>query len=254
MVVRHCMRSLKCWSLVAALCGSVSLAAAHEPVLLDPNRATPGVRVELIEMPSIETPTGQVPGYRVMATGLPTGLVVNIWARPFGHGFHEVASGFQANETGRLVSVRSDNDASPRYLDQVVLRPEPAAYPRGAIWQVAVASADRAVTSFAKVIPRPIVARDGPCAVWLELVSHRGDRFLVSGSGFASGDDVSIESRYSGRVSKKLQRVSADGQLPAELISHAAIGEDRSAVYSVKGRNCEITLAYWWGQPALHGR
>ena len=249
--MERCLRSL---SLIAALCGSASLAAAHEPVLLDPNRATPGVRLELIEMPSTETTTAQAPGYRVTATGVPTGLVVNIWTKPFGHGFHEVASGFQADENGRLVSIRSDKAEPPRYLDQVVLRPEPSAYPRGAIWQVAVASADRAVTSFAKVIPRPIVARDGPCAVWLELVSHRGDRFLVSGSGFASGDDVSIESRYSGRVNKKLQRVSADGLLPAELISHAAIGEDRSAVYSVKGRNCEITLAYWWGEPALHGR
>jgi len=254
MVTRHCAWSLKCWSLVVALCGSVSLSAAHEPVLLDPNRATPGIRLELIEITLTETATGQASGYRVTATGLPIGPVFNVWTRPFGHGFHEVASGFQADETGRLVLVRSDKGGPPRYLDQIVFRPEPVAYPRGAIWQVALASADRTVTSFAKVIPRPIVGRDGPCAVWLELVSHRGDRFLVSGSGFAPGDDVSIESRYSGRVSKKPQRVSADGLLPAELISHAAMSEDRSAVYSVKGRNCEVTLAYWWGEPALHGR
>src|SRR5262245_6297940 len=124
MVARHSARSLKSWSLVVALCGNVSLSAAHEPVLLDPNRATPGIRLELIEIPSTETGAGQTPGYRVAATGLPTGLVVNIWARPFGHGFHEVASGFQVDEAGRLVAVRSDKDP-PRSLDQIVLRPEP---------------------------------------------------------------------------------------------------------------------------------
>jgi hypothetical protein len=63
-----------------------------------------------------------------------------------------------------------------------------------------------------------------------------------------------IESRYSGRVSKKPQRVSAAGLLPTELISHAAMGDDRSASYSVKGRNCEVTLEYMWGEPALLGR
>lgn len=236
------------------LFGAASQTAAHEPVLLDPNRATPGIQLELIEVPSSGTPGAQAPGYRIAETGLPTGLVVNVWTKPFGHGFHEVASGFHVDESGRLRSVQNGNDAGPRYLDQIVFRPEPETYPRGAIWQVALASDDRKVTSFAKVIPRPTVGRDGPCTVWLELVSHRGDRFLVSGSGFAPGDDVTIESRYSGRVRKKPQRVSAAGLLPAELISHAAMGDDWSASYSVKGRHCEVTLAYWWGEPALLGR
>jgi hypothetical protein len=236
------------------LFGGASQTAAHEPVLLDPNRATPGIRLELIEVPSSEAVGAQVLGYRIAATGLPTGLVVNVWTKPFGHGFHEVASAFQVEETGRLVSAQNVKDAGLRYLDQIVLRPAPEAYPRGATWQVAVASDDRTVTSFAKVIPRPIIGRDGPCTVWLELVSHRGDRFLVSGSGFAPGDDVTVESRYSGRIRKKPQRVSATGLLPAELISHAAMGDDRSAFYSVKGRTCEVTLAYWWGEPALRGR
>jgi len=236
------------------LFGAASQTAAHESVLLDPNKATPGIRLELIEIPASGTPGAQVPGYRIAATGLPTGLVVNVWTKPFGHGFHEVASGFQVDESGRLSSTQSGKDAGSRYLDQIVFRPEPETYPRGAIWQVALASDDRKVTSFAKVTPRPIVGRDGPCTVWLELVSHRGDRFLVSGSGFAPGDDVTIESRYSGRTNKKPQRVSATGLLPAELISHAAMGDDRSASYSVKGRNCEVNLAYWWGEPALLGR
>ena len=242
------------WSVVVALLGGASQTAAHEPGLLDPNRATPGIQLELIEVPASETPGAEAPGYRIAATGLPAGLVVNVWTKPFGHGFHEVASGLHVDESGRLLSAHRGKDAGPRYLDQIVFRPEPEPYPRGAIWQVALASDDRTVASFTKVIPRPIVGRDGPCVVSLELVSHRGDRFLVSGSGFAPGDDVTIESRYSGRVSKKPQRASATGLLPAELISHAALGDDRSAFYSVKGRNCEVTLAYWWGEPALRGR
>jgi hypothetical protein len=67
-------------------------------------------------------------------------------------------------------------------------------------------SADRTVRAFAQVIPYPITARAGPCTIALELVSHRGERFVVSGAGFTPGDDVITESRYAGRVMQKQLR------------------------------------------------
>jgi len=238
--------------LAIMLFGGVAPTSAHEPVLLDPNRATPGIRLELVEVPQATTNGSEAPGYRLAVAGLPTGVVFSVWTKHFGHGFHEVASGFRVDEAGKLVSDQSGGVDGPRHLDQMVFQPE--AYPRGATWQVAVASADRTLTGYVTVIPRPIVARDGPCAVSLELVSHRGVRFLASGSGFAPGEDVIVESRYSGRARQKQQRVSAAGLLPPELISHAAIGDDRDARYSVKGRHCNVTLDYKWGDPALLGR
>jgi hypothetical protein len=230
------------------------MSAAHEPAILDPNRATPGIRIELLKVSPAGTPSPMTPGYTIAVEGLPNDIVFNVWTRPFGHGFHEVASGFRLDEAGRAVSVQGAEGSEQRHLDQMVFHPEPDTYPRGAIWQVALVSVDRKITSFATVVPRPLVGRDGLCAVSLELVSHRGDRFLASGSGFAPGDDVTIESRYSGRVSKRPQRTSAGGLLPPELISHASMDQDRRALYTVKGRNCEVTLEYWWGEPALRGR
>ena len=128
---------------------------------------------------------------------------------------------------------------------------EPGPSPQGAVWEVALVSADRTVSAFARVIPRPITARDGPCTVMLELVSRRGDRFLASGAGFAPGDDVTIESGHSGRVMQKRQRVSADGRLPPDVIAHAATGTDRTARYTVKGRSCEVAVEYTWGEATL---
>lgn len=223
-----------------ALIAGAGAPSAHEPVLLDPHRATPGLRLalEAVAPPAADT---AVPGYRLVASGLPAGVEFNVWTKHFGHGFHEVASGFRADESGRLVG-------------EMTFQPEADAYPRGAIWEVALASADLAITTFAKVIPRPMVARNGPCTVSLELISYRGERFLVSGSGFPPGADVTVESRYSGRVSQRQRRVSASGVLPAEVISHTAPGPDRSARYSVKARSCEVALDYEWGEPALRGR
>src|SRR5205814_1182663 len=101
--------------------------------------------------------------YRLVATGVPPGVTFGVWTRDFTHGFHEVVSGFRADGAGKLVS---------RDLNEMVLEPGP--YFRGAIWEVALVSEDRAITAFTQVIPRPIVEQDGACVVTLDLVSHRG--------------------------------------------------------------------------------
>src|SRR5262245_59775322 len=69
-----------------------TLATAHEPVLLDARRATPGLRLELTELPSITTQASAIPRYRLQASGLPHGVVFGVWAKDFGHAFHQVVS------------------------------------------------------------------------------------------------------------------------------------------------------------------
>jgi hypothetical protein len=244
------LAALRSSVLVIVPLSSTVLAGAHEPVLLDSNRATPGVHLELV---AVSPPSdGSAPGYRLVATGFPTGIIFNVWTRRFAHDFHEAASGFYVDATGRLVSLQRDVSDRLRYLDDLVL--EPDAYPRGAIWQVALASTDLTITGFATVIPRPIVVSSGPCVLSLELVSHRGERFLASGTGFSPGEDVIVESRSSERVIQKRRRASATGVLPPDVIWHASLTDDRSAQYSVKARSCEMTLRYEWGAAALLGR
>ena len=105
----------------------------------------------------------------------------------------------------------------------------PGPYPRGALWEVALISVDRKLQAFAKAIPHPISVRDGTCEIALQLVSHRGEKFLASGSGFVPGDILITESRYAGRVIEKRLRISADGLLPPQVILHGATGSDRRA-------------------------
>ena len=236
--------------LLALLLSFTASAHAHEPVLLDPNRATPGVHLELVAVPPAKT-EGSVPRYRLVATGFPTGVIFDVWTKRFGHSFHKAASGFRVDTAGRLVSLEREVSDGIRDLNDTVFQPE--AYPRGTIWQVALASTDLTITAFATVIPRPIMVSNGPCIVSLELVSYRGDRFLASGTGFPPGDNVTIESRYSGLVKQKKRRASADGALPPDVIWHASLGDDRTAQYSVRARSCEVTLEYEWGEAALRG-
>jgi len=128
---------------------------------------------------------------------------------------------------------------------------EPGPYPRGARWEVAVVSADRKLSAFAKVVPNPIYARDRDCVLTLELVSKRGLRFLASATGFLPGEEVAIESTYGGRSTRQRWRTSGDGRLAPQVISHDSTEPDRSARYAVEGRNCAVAVDYQWGEAAL---
>jgi len=74
---------------------------------------------------------------------------------------------------------------------------------------------------------------------------------MISGSGFAPGDDVIAELRHSGRLVQKRRKVSPDGSLPPDVVSHAGSVADRSARYEIKGRSCHVAVEYVWGEPAL---
>jgi hypothetical protein len=199
----------------------------------------------LIELPAIGVSAGKK--YRLhVEHGLPRGVVFGVFTRPFDHAFHEAESGFQLEESGDLVST---NPGSKRRLDDMTFGPGP--YPLGAAWEVALVSSDRAVRIFAKTIPYPITAGEGVCKVSLELLSDLGDRFVASGKGFSPGEDVLTQLRYSGRLIQKQSRVSPEGLLAPDFISHRAVGADRGARYTVKARSCEVSVEYDWGEPAL---
>jgi hypothetical protein len=116
---------------------------------------------------------------------------------------------------------------------------------------VAIATADQKTTAFARVVPYPIAARDGSCSLSLELISLNGSRFIAVGDGFPAGEQVEIETRASGTVSRKRQRVPADGRLPLDVVEHGSLAADTVARYAVKARTCAPAVEYRWGESAL---
>src|SRR5262245_11517151 len=119
-----------------------SQATAHELNLLDDRRPTPGLRLELTELPATTTASSAIPRYRLRTSGLPRGVVFGVWTRDFGHAFHEVATGFQMDSSGVMVSNELDGaswilgwwrwlvKSQPRRLDEMALPPR-LDYPRG---------------------------------------------------------------------------------------------------------------------------
>jgi hypothetical protein len=236
-------RALRTLVLGLVLCGyAVPAGARHGGVLIDARRATPGIQLTLVE--------GSRGTYRLAAAGVPRGVLFGVWTKDFGQPFEQVASGFRVNESGVLEAV--NDSGRPRRIEEIVL--DPGLFPRGAVWEVALVSADQAIMAFAKAVPRPIAARQGACGLSLELVSRRGDRFLAAGQGFAPGEPVVVELRQERGTTEKHVRALADGRLPPDVITHGTAATDPHARYSVKGRACEVTVDYAWGEPALARR
>jgi hypothetical protein len=239
------------WRLVVAALALACTAAAHarhSNAVLDPRRATPGVSLDLIEIP--RGAAGGAAKYRLRVTGLPAGTTFGVWTKSFGQDFEEIVWGLRPDASGALAV--ADRAGGARRLEEMELAPGP--YPWGAAWWVAIASEDHKIAAFARVVPYPITARDGPCSVSLELISLQGNRFIAIASGFPPGQDVEVESRASGTISRKRQRVDADGTLPLDVLEHGTVAADAIARYSIKAGVCAPAVEYRWGQSALKGR
>jgi hypothetical protein len=222
------------------------VAARHGGVLIDARRATPGIQLTLVERTSRDARTT----YGLATKGAPRGVLFGVWTREFGQSFQQVASGYRVNEAGVVEAL--DDAGRPHPLDELVL--DPGAYPRGAVWEVALVSANQAISAFAKVVPHPIVAHQGPCDLSLELVSRRGEQFLAAGRGFAPGESVVIEVQQAHATTNKRVRALADGKLPPDVITHGTPAADPHARYVVKGHACEVAVDYTWGEAALNPR
>jgi hypothetical protein len=231
-----------------ALAWVAAAEARHSNAVLDPRRATPGVSLDLVELAHREP--GDAPKYRLRVTGLPAGPTFGVWTRSFGRDFVEIVSGLRPDASGMLAV--ADRGGVGQRLDDMELDPGP--YPRGAAWWVAIASEDHQVAAFARVVPYPITARDGSCSISLELISLHGGRFIALGEGFPPGEDVDIESRASGTMNRRRERVPPDGRLPLDVVTHGTLDGHTLASYAVKGRACAPAVEYRWGESALKVR
>jgi hypothetical protein len=224
---------------------SSSVGARHSFTSLNPRKASPGIRIQLVELPPAVS--GGTVRYSLRTDGFPPGVTVGVWTKDFGRYFEELIHPVAFDPNGVPIAVGSSGgqrEGKPIELD-------PGPYPRGAAWGVALASDDHQISAFARVIPRPIEARDGPCTLSLELISLHGNRFVASGTGFSPGESARIELTSSGRTAYRVLRVSPDGSLPLDVVSHGEVSADLTARYAVTALKCKPVVEYQWGEAAL---
>ena len=86
-------------ALAALLLGwSAASYARHSFAVLDPRRASPGLSLQLAEVPSGGNGNGV--RYALRAAGFPQSVTFGVWTRDFGRDFQELMSGIQFDAKG----------------------------------------------------------------------------------------------------------------------------------------------------------
>ena len=154
---------------------------------------------------------------------------------------------FAYNAEGRLVSKSSGEPLESHHM--LV-----GQFQRGLVIMAALVATDGSAESFASATPFPIEGRDGPCRLWLEVLSPDGMAFSAHGEGFAPGELVRMTSHSDGEQMSLPLNALADGSLPVQLMFPATVGKGYRASLQARSSNCSPGVEYEWGPPAVKAR
>jgi peptidyl-prolyl cis-trans isomerase A (cyclophilin A) len=121
---------------------------------------------------------------------------------------------------------------------------------KGEAFQVALISEDKTIVAFAKTIPNPIEAIQGPYRLWVELGTPNATGFIIWGEGFEPDEEIDATSLSEGEVIKSKIKAGGAGRFMT-IVGPAVIGKKSgSATYGVVGKSGEVKVSYQWGLPA----
>jgi hypothetical protein len=118
---------------------------------------------------------------------------------------------------------------------------------------IAARSTDGAHATYAKVVPKPLEGREGPCHVTLELVSTDARTYVAYGDGFPPGEVVSLAWNYGGHTAAHTARTDSTGAFAA-AINHEGQPAGRhkwDARLEAVASSCRPAVAYLWGEAGM---
>ena len=119
---------------------------------------------------------------------------------------------------------------------------------------IAARSTDGAHATHAKVVPKPLEGREGPCHVALELVSTDARTYVAYGDGFPPGEVVSLAWSYGGNTASHTARTDSTGAFAA-AINHEGQPRGRrkwDARLEAVASSCRPAVAYQWGEAGMN--
>lgn len=230
-----------CLAIATATLLGVSLlpgSAQEPPKWSDPKNNTTGVELTLQETKREHTARGTEVTYVISASGLPDNKTYQLW--------------FANNGISNFTRVPLPPDIGlAQFLREGVIYTIQQ-YVKGEPLRIILTSTDQAVRAYAEAYPFPIEAKDGPCRLWVQIISHQGTAFAIFGEGFGADEDVTTTSQSGSEVIKKEEKAHSDGTLPVNIIAPAVVGKQSGiATFNAAGKSCAPTVNYEWGPPAL---
>ncbi|MGH9862622.1 MAG: hypothetical protein ACRD35_04285, partial [Candidatus Acidiferrales bacterium] len=201
--------------------------------------------------------------YQLTASGFPAGKQYVLWAKRLLASEPEiVAAGFQVDPEGRAVctprpaGLRRARRWLPWCADFEKSRFGLDSPRAGQPFRLGLISSDLAIRGFAKEIPIPIEAQDGPCRLSVELASPTGEAFAVWGEGFPPGEEIVSSGASDADVipeyNEKAYSKAPDTGKILWLVSPAVVGKQSGwYMLTVTGKSCKVTVKFQWGPPAM---
>lgn len=204
-----------------------------------PEYATQGMEFTLLESDRYLDQNKTFFTYKLTTVGLPKDRIYTLWLLPLGSDTPVSKGEFQVNDAGTLISVETQEPFESVNLSD---------FAKGQALKVALMTADKSIMVFAKVIPIPIEATDNRCHLSVELLSFDGNNFEIAGEGFGSKETLAIINA----IGKYEETANDDGTYGPTVYWPAVVGEESGlASYQVIGKNCNVSVEFELGPPAL---
>jgi hypothetical protein len=170
-----------------------------------------------------------------------------------------VKTGFTANAAGELVCPEPSGEnpqsnvrpclAGKALKDQNV--PQAHNFAKGEPFRLGVISSDGSVRAFARVVPDPIEASDGPCRLSVELASPDGLMFVLHGDGFEPDVELTTVTVSGKEKLNNTFRNSTDGKFAIPILPGVVGKKSGSTTVTVSSKSCTVPVRFDWGRAAL---
>lgn len=218
--------------------------------------SAPGAHLELKEVERKQGRRGTAITYHVESSGFPTGKTYSLWMMLSGdHKTKAVLFGYIANTAGALGCPGQSRPGDPPVAGSHCYPLERASldvdnYHNGEPVDFAIVSTDGTVRAYARAYPFPIQAQDGKCILNVELENTKFTSFVIRGSGFEPGENVTTSSSFGNDQTAGTQLASVLGEFATEV--HADVPEKNSgtASFAATGKSCHPSVTYDWGKAA----
>jgi hypothetical protein len=227
--------------LLIAIGGSISTGATQDTARATfhaPKTAkqTLGVALTLTELSRQPGRRGTRVIYRVTTAGFPDNKTYRLETSSLSDPVPTVWLRNIRAESGTLAAGEGADKAS---VDLSKLNLTIEEYNEGEFFMVEVTSDDGAVYAADRVYPFPIVASDGDCLVWAELLNKNRKSFGIMGNGFVPGSPLETISWEDNRSDHKnsLEQAGPDGRFTIQVTHRRSGGR---AAFSATGKHCSV--------------
>lgn len=211
---------------------------------------SPGVQLSLKEINRWRIADRTLVKYELYATGLPKNVTYTLVEIKISGKVVQSMTGVTLDADGRAICAGRPgtcSGSSPNSPIDLVLFAGTAEPKR-----LSLVSDDEAhLKGTASVVPFPNLATDKSCRLESVIGTPKGEVTYIHGSGFASNEELVMDSQSYGEKNHGVQKAEADGSYFATLMPNVLGKSSGTTAIEVKGKNCDPKLSFSWGSYQL---